>query len=98
MGGEELRAEFERLGEVAVIERIMKGTYDRYRRAYALRWLSDHALARVQKEETALNRRLAAAKAVRPDLRLTLLAVVAIFVLVAALIWLKTHGGAPFFS
>ena len=97
MGGEELRAEFERLGEAEVIARISDNTFDQYSRAYALRWLSDHALSRVLGEETAaVQTRLAAQTAARRARRLIIFAVAAICALVAALLWYSVPGaGRP---
>jgi hypothetical protein len=92
MGGEELHAEFERLGEVAVIDGILHKTYDQYGRAYALRWLSGRAMARVLEDEKASNARRAAQMAARRDRGFLVLAVMAICVLVAALFWMKDHG------
>jgi hypothetical protein len=54
MGGEEFDAEFERLGEVEVIDRIIHNSYEQYMRAYALRWLANRAMARVLAQEEAV--------------------------------------------
>ena len=91
MGGEELHAEFGRLGEAVVLERITSKAYDQYTRAHALRWLSDRALARVVAEEGAIKARLATQARARGLRRLLILAAVASCVVAAAFFYLDGH-------
>jgi hypothetical protein len=94
MGGEELHAEFERLGEAVVLERITGKAYDQYTRAHALRWLSDRALARVVAGEETIEARLATQARARGLRRLLILAAVAACAVAVAFFYLDGHRAA----
>ena len=94
MGGEELHAEFERLGEAVVLQRITGKAYDQYTRAHALRWLSDRALARVVAEEGTIKARLATQARARGLRRLLILAAVTACAVAAVFFYLDGHRAA----
>ena len=85
MGDENPFAEFERLGEAEVFERLIHKRFEEVRRVYALRWLSERGLARAVAADRAARARVAATLEARRFQRAVIVAFVALSLVLAAL-------------
>lgn len=92
MGEADFDAEFDRLGEAEVADRLVHRDYAEERRIYALRWLGDRGLARALAQADAARARLDAERSAALARRWASLAVALFAGLIVATLALLRHG------